>query len=99
MRSRGSPVAGTITIFGGNEVMIYKYAHPEFFSDWEKPDLESLNGEIILYGAGRRGSVAAHCLKNRRIDFICFCDSDEKKQGIPFCGHDVISPESRDRIQ
>ena len=77
--------------------MIYKYAHPEFFSDWEKPDLESLNGEIILYGAGRRGSVAAHCLKNRRIDFICFCDSDEKKQGIPFCGHDVISPEELKR--
>lgn len=72
--------------------MIYKYAHPEFFSDWAKPDLESLNGEIILYGAGRRGSVAAHCLEKRGIDFICFCDSDEKKQGVHFCGHDVVSP-------
>lgn len=74
--------------------MIYKYAHPEFFSDWEKPDLESLNGEIILYGAGRRGSVAAHCMERRGIDFICFCDSDKKKQGVTFCGHDVISPET-----
>lgn len=73
--------------------MIYQYAHPEFFEDWESPDLKAWDGKIILYGAGRRGSVAAHCLKKKNIDFICFCDSDEKKQGISYCGHHVIAPD------
>jgi len=73
--------------------MIYQYAHPEFFSDWDRPNLEAANGNIILYGAGRRGSVAAHCLKKQGIKFICFCDGDQKKQGLMFCEHKVISPE------
>ena len=73
--------------------MIFKFAHPEFFKDWEKPDLEKMNGNIILYGAGRRGSVAAHCLNKMKISFICFCDSDTKKQNQEYCGHKVISPE------
>ncbi|MBR1494693.1 MAG: radical SAM protein [Acidaminococcaceae bacterium] len=76
--------------------MIYRFAHPEFFKNWKKPDLEKENGNIILYGAGRRGSVAAHCLKQRRINFICFCDSDEKKWGTELCGHTVISPAELD---
>ena len=73
--------------------MVYKYEHPEFFRDWERPDLDELNGDIILYGAGRRGSVAAHCLKKKGIEFICFCDSDSKKQNTEYCDHLVISPE------
>ena len=73
--------------------MIYKFEHPEFFRDWERPDLDSLNGDIVLYGAGRRGSVAAHCLKQKGIEFICFCDSDSKKQNTEYCDHFVIPPE------
>lgn len=73
--------------------MIYRYTHPEFFAGWPRPDLPALSGRIILYGAGRRGSVAAHCLKKRGIEFLCFCDSDPKKQGTEYCGHMVISPE------
>lgn len=73
--------------------MIYRYAHPEFFADWARPDYEEVNGNIVLYGAGRRGSVAAHCLNKRGIEFICFCDSDVKKQNQDYCGHKVISPE------
>lgn len=71
--------------------MIYQFEHPEFFENWAKPDLEKANGNIILYGAGRRGSVAAHCLNKRNIKFICFCDSDEKKCGKEYCEHKVIS--------
>lgn len=71
--------------------MIYQFEHPEFFSSWKKPDLERANGNIVLYGAGRRGSVAAHCLTKCNIDFICFCDSDEKKWGKMYCNHRVIS--------
>ena len=36
--------------------------------------------------------MAAHCLKKQGIEFICFCDSDTKKQGIKYCGHIIISP-------
>lgn len=73
--------------------MKYRYAHPEFFKNWEAPDLLEDAIQIILYGAGRRGAVAAHCLKKKGIDFVCFCDSDEKKQGEVMYGYPVISPE------
>lgn len=73
--------------------MKYQYAHPEFFQNWESPDLNKWNGKIVLYGAGRRGSVAAHCLSKKKIEFICFCDSDEKKQGKEYCNHKVITPD------
>lgn len=80
--------------------MIYKYAHPEFFADWERPNFEQIQGKIVLYGAGRRGSVAAHCLKKKGIEFECFCDSDPKKQGKEYCEHMVISPdELRERYK
>ncbi len=73
--------------------MKYQYAHPEFFRDWESPDLKKCNGRIVLYGAGRRGSVAAHCLNKMGVEFICFCDSDRKKQGKEYCNHRVIAPD------
>lgn len=74
--------------------MHYEYSHPEYFNEWEKPTENELNhNTVILYGAGRRGSVAAHCLKNKNIDFLCFCDSDEKKQGRSLYGKNVISIE------
>lgn len=72
--------------------MYYEYKHPELFEGWEKPEEEELKkNSVILYGAGRRGSVAAHCLKKRNIQFLCFCDSDEKKQGKEFYGKKVLS--------
>lgn len=70
---------------------IYKYAHPEFFADWETPDLNS--GNVILWGAGRVGGIAAHCLTKRGIEFAAFCDIAQDKQGTEYCGHQVISPE------
>lgn len=73
--------------------MKYQCKHPEFFKDWARPDLERENGNIVLYGAGKCGSVAAHCLEKKGIDFVCFCDTDEKKQHQEFCGHPVISPQ------
>lgn len=73
--------------------MVYRYTHPEFFADWEKPDFKQYSGSLILYGAGRRGMVAAHCLKKLGIEFICFCDSDVEKHGTQVSGHKVISPE------
>lgn len=73
--------------------MIYKYAHPEYFDGWKVPDLETYNGNLILWGAGRIGGIAAHCLKKRGIPFTAFCDIAKDKWGTTFCGHKVISPD------
>ncbi len=73
--------------------MLYRYEHPDFFADVEKPDFSKYSGKIILYGAGRRGAVAAHALKKMGIEFICFSDSNTTKHGTIFCDHEVISPE------
>lgn len=73
--------------------MIYRYAHPEDFKDWEKPDIENIKKPLILWGAGKIGGVAAHCLKKRGVHYEAFCDIARDKQGTRFCGHEVISPE------
>lgn len=74
--------------------MIYEYEHPENFSDWEKINYKEYNGNLILWGAGKVGGVAAHCLKKHGIKLIAFCDSSKEKWGTIFCGYPVISPEA-----
>lgn len=78
--------------------MIYKYAHPEHFSDWEKPDFDHLDRPVILWGAGRIGGVVAHSMKKRNLEFAAFCDTAKDKWGTQFCGHKVISPEELKRF-
>lgn len=73
--------------------MIYRYAHPEYFRDWVQPNFERLNGPLVLWGAGKIGGAAAHCLKKRKVIYEAFCDIAEDKWGTQFCGHEVISPE------
>jgi len=72
--------------------MIYQYAHPEYFRDWDKPNFERLVNPLILWGAGKIGGAAAHCLKKRGIEYTAFCDIAKDKWGTQFCGHEVISP-------
>lgn len=73
--------------------MTYQYSHPEYFIDWEKPDFKHYDGNIVLWGAGRIGGIAAHCLKKQNIKFAAFCDIASDKWGTEYCGHKVISPE------
>ena len=73
--------------------MIYRYAHPEYFRDWDKPELKGLNKPLVLWGAGKVGGVAAHCLKTRGVEYAAFCDIAQDKWGTQFCGHEVISPD------
>ena len=73
--------------------MVYRYAHPEYFRDWEKPNLENFKKPLILWGAGKNGGLAAHCLKKRGVEFAAFCDIAKDKWGTQFCGHEVISPD------
>ena len=73
--------------------MIYRYAHPEYFRDWDKPELKGLKKPLVLWGAGKVGGVAAHCLKTRGVEYAAFCDIAQDKWGTQFCGHEVISPD------
>jgi organic radical activating enzyme len=72
--------------------MIYHYPHPEYFAGWEKPDLRKHSGNIVLWGAGKVGEVAAHCLHKLGVRFAAFCDIAENRWGTEYCGHKVISP-------
>lgn len=73
--------------------MIYKYAHPEYFKEWEKPDFNQIKEPIVLWGAGKLGGAADHCLKKRRVEYVAFCDFAKDKWGTRYCGHEVISPD------
>ncbi len=73
--------------------MIYRYAHPEYFRDWDQPNFERLNNPLVLWGAGKIGGAAAHCLNKKGVIYEAFCDIAEDKWGTQFCGHEVISPE------
>lgn len=73
--------------------MIYQYPHPEQFETFIKPDFKKYSGNIILWGAGKIGGIAEHCLKKRKIEIIGFCDMAEDKWETEFCGHTVISPQ------
>lgn len=71
--------------------MIWHYWNPQVFDTFEPLDLKK-DESVILYGAGRIGGVAAHCLKKRGIRISAFCDSAEDKHETTFCGIRVISP-------
>lgn len=73
--------------------MAYHYPHPEWFRDWDKPDFKRIKGPLILWGAGKIGGVAAHCLKKQGVEYAAFCDIASDKWGTRFCGHPVISPQ------
>lgn len=71
--------------------MVFRYRHPEWFEDVETPEL-SPRDTVILWGAGKVGSVVAHSARNHRLNVAAFVDSAADKQGTVFCGYQVISP-------
>lgn len=73
--------------------MVYQYPHPEFFDRLEKTDYQKYSGNLILYGAGKIGGIAAHCLKQKGIHILAFCDSSSNRWNTEFCGLNVISPD------
>jgi organic radical activating enzyme len=72
--------------------MVFKYAHPEWFESIDNPKL-SAQDTIILWGAGKLGSVVAHALKKQGLTIEAFVDSAKDKQGTFFCEKPVISPQ------
>lgn len=73
--------------------MVYYYPHPETFDEFEKPDFKKYSGNIVVWGAGRIGGMAEHCLKKAGVEICAFCDIAKDKWGSDFCGHKVISPD------
>lgn len=71
--------------------MVYHYYRPEWFERVEKPEL-SPEDTIILWGAGKIGSIVAHAVEKRGLRVKAFVDIAKDKQGTTFCGHPVISP-------
>lgn len=72
--------------------MLFHYAHPEWFNGIEKPKL-SLQDKVILWGAGKLGSVVAHTIEKQGFKIKAFVDSATDKQGKTYCGYKIISPD------
>ena len=77
--------------------MVYRYEYPEYFKDVPFIDCSELNGNLVLFGAGLNGAVAARLLEKRGIRFLCFVDSDSRKWGTKYHGYSVISPSEMKR--
>lgn len=78
--------------------MHYKYGHPEFFEGVPRPDYRAMSGNLVIYGAGFQGLLAAYLLKKQGIKVLCFGDQDVKKQGTVYYGLPVYSPEEMQRL-
>lgn len=72
--------------------MLYIYEHMEELEGIEYPDFSQYSGNLIVYGAGINGALCAFALKERGVEFLCFCDSDPSKQGTDYIGYPVYSP-------
>lgn len=73
--------------------MHYQYRYPEFFNGVPHPDFETLSGNLVIYGAGFQGLLAAYLLDKQGIKVLCFGDQDVRKQGTTYYGLPVYSPE------
>lgn len=77
--------------------MHYKYAHQEFFDGVPRLDFQAYSGNIVIYGAGFQGLLAAYLLDKQGIKVLCFGDQDIRKQGTTYYGLPVYSPEEMKR--
>lgn len=75
--------------------MVFRYHHPEWFENVEKPKLTSQD-TIILWGAGKLGSIVAHAINKRGLKIEAFVDSAKDKQGTFFRDCPIISPQELD---
>ena len=78
--------------------MHYQFEHPELFEGVPKPDFAAMNGNLVIYGAGFQGLLAAHLLNQQGIKVLCFGDRNVKKQGTTYYGLPVYSPEEMKRF-
>ncbi len=72
--------------------MVFHYSHPEWFEGIDKPVLTPQD-KIILWGAGKLGSLMAYAIEKRGFKIEAFVDSAKSKQGKLYCAHPVLSPQ------
>lgn len=73
--------------------MMYRYDFPDQFEGLERTDFSQYSGNIVLWGAGKIGSITAYLMKQQGIKVLAIVDILPAKQGTKFCGLDVISPQ------
>lgn len=74
---------------------MYSFSNKAEFGEIVRPDLKQYGGRLILYGAGKVAEVVDYVLRQRGIEYLCFCDT--YRAGGTHCGHPVISPEELER--
>lgn len=74
---------------------MYSFPNKSEFGEAAQPDLRRYNGRLILYGAGKVAEVVDYVLRQRGVEYLCFCDT--YRAGGTHCGHPVISPEELER--
>ena len=73
--------------------MNYRYEHPEYFENQEPVNYKDYDNNLVIFGAGVNGAIAARLLEKRRVRFLCFADSDRRKWGTEYLGYSVVSPD------
>lgn len=74
---------------------MFSFPNKAEFGEIIQPDLKQYGGRLILYGAGKVAEVVDYVLRQRGIEYLCFCDT--YRAGGTHCGHPVISPEELER--
>lgn len=74
---------------------MFTFSNKAEFGEIVQPDLKRYGGRLILYGAGKVADVVDYVLRQRGIEYLCFCDT--YRAGGTHCGHPVISPEELER--
>jgi len=70
---------------------MFTFPNKAEFGQIVQPDLKKYNGRLILYGAGKVAEVVDYVLRQRGIEYLCYCDT--YRAGGTHNGHPVISPE------
>lgn len=69
------------------------------FIEIEQNNIMEFQGEqVILFGAGGRGSYVLEEFINRNIKVLAFCDNNKQIQGSDLCGYPIISSEELKKI-
>lgn len=74
---------------------MFSFPNKAEFGEIAQPDLKRYGGRLILYGAGKVADVVDYVLRQRGVEYLCFCDT--YRAGGTHCGHPVISPEELER--
>lgn len=74
---------------------MFSFPDKEEFGEIVQPDLAKYQGRLILYGAGKVAEIVDYVLRQRGVEYLCFCDT--YRSGRTHCGHPVISPEELEK--